>query len=40
VRDLIDRGARGVHFYTFNRSKAALEIYASLGVRSSAGLMR
>jgi methylenetetrahydrofolate reductase (NADPH) len=40
VRDLIDHGVRGVHFYTFNRSKAALRIYDSLGVKSSAGLMR
>jgi methylenetetrahydrofolate reductase (NADPH) len=40
VRDLVDHGVRGVHFYTFNRSKAALRIYDSLGVKSSAGLMR
>jgi methylenetetrahydrofolate reductase (NADPH) len=40
VRDLIDHGARGVHFYTFNRSKAALRIYDALGVKTSAGLMR
>jgi methylenetetrahydrofolate reductase (NADPH) len=40
VRDLIDHGVRGVHFYTFNRARAALGIYDSLGVKSSAGLMR
>jgi len=40
VRDLIDRGVRGVHFYTLNRSKATLRIYDALGVSSSAGLMR
>jgi len=40
VRDLVDHGVRGVHFYTFNRSQAALRIYDSLGVKSSAGLMR
>jgi methylenetetrahydrofolate reductase (NADPH) len=40
VRDLIDHGVRGVHFYTFNRSKAALRIFDSLGVKSSVGLMR
>ncbi len=40
VRDLLDHGVRGIHFYTFNRSKAALRIYDSLGVTSSASLMR
>lgn len=40
VRDLIDNNVKGVHFYTFNRSKAALQIYDSLGVTSSTGLNR
>jgi methylenetetrahydrofolate reductase (NADPH) len=40
VRDLLDNGVRGVHFYTFNRSQAALRIYDSLGVTSSSALMR
>jgi methylenetetrahydrofolate reductase (NADPH) len=38
VRDLIDNNVRGIHFYTFNRSKATLKIYDSLGVSSSARL--
>ncbi len=40
VRDLIDNGVKGVHFYTLNKSKATLNIYDSLGVTSSAGLSR
>jgi methylenetetrahydrofolate reductase (NADPH) len=40
VRDLIDNGARGIHFYTLNRSRATLRIYDSLGVTSSQGLSR
>jgi methylenetetrahydrofolate reductase (NADPH) len=39
VRDLIDNKVRGVHFYTFNRSKATLKIYDSLGVTSSQGFI-
>ena len=38
VRDLIDNNVRGVHFYTLNKSKAALKIYDSLGVTSSSRL--
>ncbi len=35
VRDLIDNGVRGIHFYTLNRSRATIKIYDSLGVTSS-----
>lgn len=35
VLDLLDHQAAGIHFYTLNRSKATLQIYDSLGVRSS-----
>ena len=38
VRDLIDRGVKGVHFYTLNKSQATLRIYDALGVTSSARL--
>lgn len=40
VMDLLDHKITGVHFYTLNRSKSALEIYESLGVRSSEGLRK
>jgi methylenetetrahydrofolate reductase (NADPH) len=38
VRDLIDSGVRGIHFYTLNRSRATLMIYDSLGVSDSSKL--
>lgn len=37
-RDLLDSSARGIHFYTLNKSTATREIYASLGVKDSYGL--
>lgn len=35
-RDLIDRGVRGIHFYTLNKSDATRQIYETLGVRGAA----
>ena len=37
---LIDGDVAGIHFYTLNKSDATRQIYASLGVRDSAGLQR
>jgi len=37
-RDLLDNHVRGIHFYTLNASFATMEIYKSLGVKSSASL--
>ncbi|MCI0677354.1 MAG: methylenetetrahydrofolate reductase [NAD(P)H] [Phycisphaerales bacterium] len=31
-RDLIDRGVRGIHFYTLNRSDATMQIYQTLAL--------
>lgn len=33
VRDLIDTGVKGVHFYTLNRSKASVRIYETLRLK-------
>lgn len=40
VRDLLDNGVRGVHFYTLNKSSATAQIYGQLGVTSSIGLSK
>jgi methylenetetrahydrofolate reductase (NADPH) len=38
VRDLLDNEVRGIHFYTLNHSRQALEIHRSLGVEDSVQL--
>jgi len=40
VLDLIDKGVKGVHFYTLNQSRATRDIYSSLGISSSLSLNR
>lgn len=35
VRDLIDNGVPGIHFYTLNRSRPTLEIHRALGVKNA-----
>jgi methylenetetrahydrofolate reductase (NADPH) len=32
-RDMIDRGVRGIHFYTLNQSDATTQIYQTLGAQ-------
>jgi methylenetetrahydrofolate reductase (NADPH) len=38
-RDLLDHEVSGIHLYTLNRSHATRDIYATLGVRDSMGLL-
>jgi methylenetetrahydrofolate reductase (NADPH) len=38
-RDLLDHKVAGIHLYTLNKSSATREIYATLGVQDSLGLL-
>jgi methylenetetrahydrofolate reductase (NADPH) len=38
-RDLLDHRAAGIHFYTLNKSAATRDVYATLGVQDSLGLL-
>jgi methylenetetrahydrofolate reductase (NADPH) len=33
--DLLENNARGIHFYTLNRSDATRQIFASLGLKNA-----
>lgn len=39
VRDLIDNNTKGIHLYTLNKSNATRQIYDSLGVTTTRGLV-
>ncbi len=39
-RDLLDNDVAGIHFYTLNKSTATREVYKTLGVKDSRGLVQ
>jgi methylenetetrahydrofolate reductase (NADPH) len=39
ARDLLDNDVNGIHFYTLNKSSATREIYKTLGVSDSSGMV-